>query len=265
MSLLQQVTNEPTPKPPRVLIYSQGGVGKTTFAAGIPGVLVIPVEDGEGNLSYPRLPRPQSYDDVKNAIVELLQTEHSYRALVLDTADRFEPLVHRKVCDDRGKPTIEDFGYGKGYTFADPLWLELFRGFDALRAQKGMSIVVLAQSEIKTIEDPVIGAYDKVITKLHKRADALLYEWCDVCGYAQIERAASTKENARGREVATSSTTGRRILSLEDTGAFKAKNRYGLPPRMDLSWGALRDAIAESFENTNTNENTTENDTNEAA
>ena len=46
MSLLQKLTTGKTPAPPRVLIYSDPGVGKSSFAATAPKPVFIPLEDG---------------------------------------------------------------------------------------------------------------------------------------------------------------------------------------------------------------------------
>jgi hypothetical protein len=263
---LADITTRPEPAPPRMVIHGAGGVGKTTFAAQAPGVIFLPAEEGLGILNVPHFPRPTTYEEVLQRITTLLRDPHEYRTFVIDTVDALEPLVWDAVCRDKtasGSKTyenIEDFGYGKGYIFADAYWIRLLKGLDALRREKKMTTIVLAHSETRTIHDPQIGPYDKWITKIHKRADALLYEWSDLCGYASIESQASVK--GEGKKVTTAVATGRRTLSLEDSGAFRAKNRYGLSPRMDLDYKLVRDAIAASFTRTpaaapesNTNEN----------
>jgi len=151
-----------------------------------------------------------------------------------------------KSADRRTYEHIEDFGYGKGYSYADPYWARLLRGLDALRRKKNMVTVLLAHTESKTHEDPVHGAYDKWVTKLHKRANALIHEWADIVGFAEIERTPLVKEGKR--DVKTVRATGRRVLSLEDSGGFAAKNRYGLPPRIPLDYAGLCAEITKSFE-----------------
>jgi hypothetical protein len=251
MGFLSQIETKPTLRPPRIVIYSKHGVGKTTFAAGIPGVVFIPAEEGEGVLAYARLPRPESYEDVVNQIAELLTTDHQFKALTIDTMDHIEPLVWAKVCAEKTEgrkqyDSIEDFGYGKGYTHADPYWAKILRGLDALRRERGMTTVVLAHAEVKTAEDPVLGSYERFQTKLHKRANALLHEWADIVGYAELERSVRTNDDGK-REVRVATTTGRRILHLEDRGGFDAKNRYGIPSPIELSWTALRGELTKAM------------------
>lgn len=251
MGFLSQVETKPTLRPPRIVAYSKHGVGKTTFAAGVPGVVFMPAEEGEGVLTYARLPRPESYEDVVNQIAELLTTDHSYKALAIDTMDHVEPLVWKKVCEDKSEgrkqyDSIEDFGFGKGYLHADSYWARILRGLDALRREKGMTTIVLAHAEIKTAEDPVLGSYERFQTKLHKRANALLHEWADIVGYAELERSVRTDDEGK-REVRVATATGRRLLHIEDRGGFDAKNRYGLPSPVDFTWAALRGELAKAM------------------
>jgi hypothetical protein len=186
-------------------------------------------------------------------IEELRTSDHSYRALAIDTLDHLEPLVWRKTVEvanassKKQMESIEDFGYGKGYVHADEHWRDLFAGLDALRRERKMTCVLLAHAEVKTVEDPTLGSFERVQTKLHKRANALAHEWADIVGFAEIEKSARTDSEGK-REVRLAIATGRRLLHLEDRGGFDAKNRYALPPCIDLSWDTLRSELVKSIE-----------------
>lgn len=249
MSMLSRVQTTVPLSPPRLVIHSLGGVGKTKFGYSIPGRVFVPAEEGFGDIrDVPHFPKPQDYGDVMAIIEDLLKGQHEFRACVFDTMDHIEPLIWAEVCRVKSEPRkpithIEGFGYGKGYLYADPLWTELFQGLDAIRRERGMTVCVLCHNEIKTIDDPVIGPYDRIEPKLHKRANALMYDWADVVGYLSIEKTALEREGAKGRTITTAQVTGRRILELEDRGGFKAKNRYGLPPKITIPEAAPYDAL----------------------
>jgi len=250
-ALLSQVSATPAQLPPRIVVHGKGGSGKSTLGASLTNPIFLPAEEGLGVLKVAALPRPESYIDVMNAIGELANEKHDYRSLVVDTIDHVEPLVWAHTCQEKAGTknytNIEDFGYGKGYTFANPYWISFFRALDQLRRQ-GMTVCVLCHNEVKTISDPVLAPYDTVQPKLHKHANALLYEWADVVGFLEVKRAALEKEGARGRKVTTTTKMGgARVLHLEDTGGFEAKNRYGLPIEIDVPkddpFGPLRGAL----------------------
>jgi hypothetical protein len=70
---------------------------------------------------------------VINALNTLYTKEHPFQTLVVDSLDWLEPLVWAHTAFMGGKDNIEDFGYGKGYKFADEHWRTFLDGLDALR------------------------------------------------------------------------------------------------------------------------------------
>ena len=250
-SILSQVSDKPTIRPPRIVIHGKGGVGKTTFGASAPSPVLMPIEDGEGILSVPHLPRPGSFEDVLYALAELHNEKHGFKSLVIDAIDKIEPMVWESVYADSKWDNIEAYGggYGKGYKVADQSWVKFFKWLDALRT-KGMTTIVISHNHTKNFEDPIVGAHFRTAPKLHERANALLYEWADVVGCLDIERMAKDK-GADARTTRTAQTTGQRILYLEDTGAVAAKNRYSLPPTLMIpkenGYAVLRAEVAKAL------------------
>lgn len=248
-TMLSKVTSERIIKPPRIVIHGNPKVGKTTFAVSAPSPILLPVEEGEGLLEVARLPQPDDFTDVLNAVAELVNEKHEFKTLVIDSIDHLEPLVWKQVCDDegKGKTNIEQFGYGKGLKLADTHWIRLFRGLDMLR-EKGMTVLVIAHSNTKNYDDPLIGSYSRTAPKLHDRANALMDEWADVIAGLSIERFAIDRGEDGGRTTRTAQTTGQRVLHLEDNGAILAGNRYGLPATLMIpqedGYTVLRDEIA---------------------
>lgn len=258
-ALLSKVTRSIEMLPPRIVIHSEAGAGKTTLMGDVPGIIVLPAEDGLGILDVPHFEQPESFADVLNAVAELHRENHEYRALGIDTVDKIEPLIWAEACargstDRKTLSNIEDFGYGKGYVYADPYWIQLFQALDVLRRDRKMTIVVVSHNERRTVEDPQIGPHDRIAPKLHKRANALMQEWADVVGFLEMEKTAVEKPGKQGRATRTALMTGSRMLHLEDFGTFVAKNRYGLPPTIEIPkehpYAALRKALLEAMQKT---------------
>jgi len=255
MSFMDSITDKPPLLAPRIVCHGKGGVGKTTWGASAPDAILIPVEEGLGNLAVAHFPRPASFGDVMEMLQELALKDHTRKTLVIDTVDALEPLIWNHVCESRSDSkkqyaSIEDFPYGRGFTFADEAWLRLFRGLDHLRST-GMTVIVLAHSESKFIEDPLTGPVERLQPKLHKRANSLLYEWADVVAFMDLNRVLVEKEGAKGRTTTVAQVLGERRLYLEDRGGFVAKNRYSLPVWLEVSkanpYASLRDAILTAF------------------
>ena len=115
MSLIGSITRGKGNKPPRLFVYGQEGVGKSTFGAAAPSPVFVQTEDGLGEIDTAKFPVAGSYDDARNALAALRDEPHEFQAVVLDSADWLERLIWDKVCKDFGVRSIEkaDGGYGK--------------------------------------------------------------------------------------------------------------------------------------------------------
>lgn len=226
-NFLSKIVSGRVVAPPRIIVYGGTKVGKTTFAAHAPGAILIPVEDGIGTLEVETTPRPNSWEDLIAILRELEVENHTYKTVILDSLDWVEKLIWKALCEQEGKTDIEAFGYGKGYTKCDVYWVQLFKALDVLRS-KGIWPLVLCHEARVNVPDPVLGDYAKIEPKLHKRATALALEWADVLGHLDFKRRAVEKGDRDKRTTLTSMVTNERVLTLADTGAVQAGNRYGL-------------------------------------
>jgi hypothetical protein len=113
-------------KPPRIVIYGDHGVGKTTFATSAPSPIVVRTEDGLAAIQVPAFPIATSYSAFIQALSTLYSNDHPFQTCVVDTLDWLEPLVWAHTSMLGGKENIEDFGYGKGYKLADEHWRVIF-------------------------------------------------------------------------------------------------------------------------------------------
>lgn len=240
---LASVTRGVVHKPLRVLLYGSDGVGKTTFAAGMPTPIFLGPEDGTSTIDVARFPVPRDWLDVKDAVAELTNEPHEYGTLAIDTLDWLEPLLWEHVCRTAGVKSIEAVGggYGKGYVAALDEWRSLLASLDRLRDQRGMHVILLAHAWIRTFKnpDPDQGDYDRYELKLHAKASGLLKEWSDAVLFANYETLTTTK-GGRTRGI----SSGARLVYTERRAQWDAKNRYGLPETLPLSWDDLEAAMS---------------------
>ncbi len=240
---LGAVTKGRVERPMRVLLYGVEGVGKSTFAANAPSPIFIAAEDGTAQLDVARFPEPKTWVDVLDAIDELITADHQYQTVVVDTLDWLEPLCWAHVVDKARNPkikSIEDFGFGKGYVAALDEWRSLLARFEQLRVKRGMHVIFLAHSWIKTFKNPEDEDFDRYELKLHAKAGGLLKEWADAVLFARYETFANTDDKTkRTRGV----STGNRVVHTQRTAAWDAKNRYDLPPTIPLDFSAFADAV----------------------
>ena len=250
MSLLQQIQSGKQPAPPRIMIYGQEGVGKSSCAAQMPEPIFIQTEDGLGQIDCDRFPLAQSFDDVEQSLAALYSEKHDYQTVVVDSADWLERLIWDAVCHDYGARSIEkvDGGYGKGYVYALGYWRKLLDGLSALHDDRQMMIVLIAHAKVERFEDPESSAYDRYSPRLNKHASALITEWVDAVLFAGRKFRVETEEagfnRERGIARAIGAAGGERVLKTVGGPSCVAKNRYNLPPELPLEWDALLAAMS---------------------
>lgn len=235
---LTAITGGRLQRPMRVLLYGTEGVGKSSFAAAAPAPVFIGTEDGTAHLDVERFPEPHNWNDILDAIQTLTVNDHPYKTVVVDTVDWAEPLCWAHVSAEAKKDTIEDFGYGKGYVVALTEWRKLLSRLDKLRDLRSMHVILLAHSWIKPFKNPEGDDFDRYELKLHQKASGLLKEWADAVLFANYETFAVEKS---GRIKGVSS--GSRVVHTERRAAWDAKNRYGLPETIPLSWDEFTAAV----------------------
>jgi hypothetical protein len=230
-------------KPPKIVIYGVPGIGKTKWASSAPAPIFICAEDGLGLIDVPHFPRANSFSDVQGAIAALYNDQHEFGTVVIDTIDALEPLIWAHVVatvpHEKGRPvsSIEDYGFGKGYVHAQRYWLELLRGLDGLRDERGMAVILCAHSKVANVKAPDSDDYDKFTLKVHDKAESVIRGWTDCLLFANYEQNIISAGRDGDRKRATG--TGKRLLFTEERPAFAAKNRYSLPPVLPLDWNAF--------------------------
>ncbi|MBQ3194058.1 MAG: ATP-binding protein [Oscillospiraceae bacterium] len=218
----------------KVVIYGSEGIGKSTLASCFPNPLFIDTEGGTAQLDVRRIEKPGSFDGLVSIVNEVAADPSICKTLILDTADWAEQMCIVGVCAKYKKSGIEDFGYGKGYTYLAEEYSRLLNAFDAVIAA-GIHVVITAHAKMRKFEQPdEMGAYDRWEMKLSKQVAPLLKEWCDLllfCNYKTI--VVATKNDTKKAQ------GGKRVIHTTHHPCWDAKNRHGLPDEIDLDYGSI--------------------------
>lgn len=251
MGLLDEVKTGKEPNPPRIVIYGGPKVGKSTFASGAEDALFIQTEDGLDALDVARIDCRGNLPRLKSALRELYNEDHSYKTLVIDSADWLEADIWAWLCEDAGAASIDELGggYGKGYNRAREEWDNILTFLDALRSKKGMTIVFIAHHQVRRMEAPDSEPYDYSALKLHKHAAALLEEWADLIGFVRVRTDVEVEDAGFGKKRgrAASINDGERVVTVRQDPAYVTGNRYGIKADLPLDWKEFRAAIAAAF------------------
>lgn len=242
MSLISSITKGREAQPPRIMIYGSEGVGKSTFAALAPNPVFVQTEDGLSEIDCSKFPLAKSFDDVVLQLQAVRDEQHDYGTVVIDSLDWLERLVWDRVCADYGVKSIEkaDGGYGKGYVHALTYWRQIVSLLNDIRTRKGMAVILIAHAAVERFEDPEHAAYDRYTPRLHKKACSLVCEWVDAVLFASRRMRV---DSTTGKAAPVGADGGERILRTNGSPACIAKNRFGLPTELPLSWSAFVEAL----------------------
>ncbi len=250
MGLMERIQSGRQPMPPRLFLYGVEGIGKSTLAANAPRPIFVQTEDGLGEIECAKFPLAQTVDDILAALAELNAADHEYQTVVVDSLDWTERLIFDAVCREYRVVSIEkaDGGYQRGYVHALSYWRKVVDALNALRVGKGMAVIMIAHAKVEKFEDPEASTYDRYSPRLHKHACALLTEWSDAVLFATRKFRTEIEDRGFGRErtiaVGIGADGGERILRCVGSPACVAKNRYGLPAELPLSWPALMASLS---------------------
>jgi GTPase SAR1 family protein len=219
----------------RITIFGPNGIGKTSLAAAFPEPLFIDTEDGSTHLNVARIQasEPESFFD---ALRQLGNEEHSYQTLVIDTIDAVEKHLRYRVCKRHKMAGIEDFGYGRGWSYLrEELDLFLTGCLDRFIRQ-GIHVVVVGHSTVKRVQPPGLSdAYDRYELKLDLVNSNRLKEWSDAVLFLNWDT--RIQENAEGRRRGIGGKE--RMIYTQHSTAYDAKNRVNLPEKVKCEFAEL--------------------------
>ena len=246
MFTLSQVVRNTLHKPPFITLHGGAGVGKTSFAASAPNVIFIPVEDGLGALDVATFPEPKTAEEVTMMIQTLLNEDHGYQWLVIDSLTSLEKKLWKDLAKKGNVDSIEDFGggYGKGYTRAVEWTTQLINDLRALRERKGMGIILIAHSKVSTFNPPDKGSYDQYALNVNAKMADFIHTQADIVAYCELEQLIRQEDKGFGREQGKVTETGRRVLHCYSSQKYTSKNRYGIQGPINMDWNVLMDHVA---------------------
>lgn len=231
-----EITSGKMQKPLKCVVYGPEGIGKSTFASLAPTPLFCDVEDSTAHMDVRRLPRATSYQMILDEIAYVKANPSLCDTFVLDTADWAERICRDNVCAKNGKTGIEDFGYGKGYSYVFEDFGRILNSLDELLL-RGINVIVTAHAVMRKFEQPdEMGAYDRWELKLNNSPKCsianMLKEWADLVLFANYETIVVKNSETKKNKAAG----GQRVMYTTHHPCWDAKNRFGLPEKLPFDF-----------------------------
>lgn len=231
---------------PIITIYGVPKIGKSTLAAEFPRPIFIQTALGE---SVPAdvvadTIEVRKYDELCEAIGALVNEDHNYATVIIDSVTGLENLIRTEACARNGWKTVEDPGYGKGYKIAANIFLEYIDGIMTLRNERKMAVVQLGHCDITRFESPTTDPYSRYRVNLHKDAADIIETNSDVIAFLNFKASIKKVDAGFNKELRHAEGGGARWVFLEERPGFVAGNRFGMPPEMQFKKGEGYRALA---------------------
>lgn len=178
--------------PAKIVIYGVPKIGKTRFAAQADDVFFINVEGGLDYLDKKvrSTPKLNSFDEVM-AWLKHIHDDDAFKAgtIAVDSLDWVEILSQKSLVKKfNGQsitdPAVKEFAYFKGVIMAADEAMRVINALDAIYTKKGIKAILIAHSQIKTVDLPTQDPYSRHEMKLSKYLSAKANEWADLVLFA---------------------------------------------------------------------------------
>lgn len=238
-----QITTGKIQSAQKVVIYGPEGIGKSTLASQFPNPVFIDTEGSTKHLDVARTPKPSSWTMLLEQIKYFKQYPNQFKTLVVDTADWAESLCISNICSKSQKSGIEDFGYGKGYTYLEEEFGRFLNYLEEV-VEAGMNVVLNAHAQMRKFEQPdEMGAYDRWELKLEKKTAPLLKEWADTILFANFKTYVVNVDGQGAQKGKNKGQGNKRVMYATHHSCWDAKNRWGLPEELPFDYSAIAQHI----------------------
>lgn len=230
MSLLASVS-KPQNRAPIITICGDAGTGKTSLAATFPKPIVIRAEDGLQSIPFDirpdAFPLVKTADEIFDQLLALLQEEHDYKTLIVDSVSACEQVFIKSVMDTDGRAkSINQAlgGYGNGIAAVQAMHQRLRKGAGVLNERKGMTVIFISHADLEAVRPPDQEDYTRYSLRMMSKSLPPYVDDVDMVALVRLVARLRGEEGQRKKVV----SNGDREVICYATAAGVSKNRFGI-------------------------------------
>ena len=240
MSIMTSITR-PGDRAIIATISGDAGTGKTSLAATFPKPIFIRAEDGLA--SVPADKRPDAFplikkgQDLWDQMIALLQEEHAYRTLVIDSVTTLERIFIQDILESDPKAksintALGGYGAGKGAVAA--MHQRVRKAAGLLNERKGMNVVFIAHADVETMRLPDSDDYQRYSLRMMDTSLPPYVDDVDLVGFIRLVSIVRGEDGERKKAI----TTGDRELICHSAPSNVSKNRFGITDTLEVTEGS---------------------------
>lgn len=193
-------------------------------------------------MSIPADKRPDAFpllksaDDLWPQLLALLQEDHAYRTLIVDSVSACEQLFIKDVMDRDGRAkSINQAlgGYGAGAAAVAAMHQRLRKGAGLLNERKNMAVVFISHADLEAVRPPDQDDYTRYSLRLMSKSLPPYVDDVDMVAFVRLVSALRGDEGDRKKII----SNGDREVICHATAASVSKNRFGITEPLDFSAG----------------------------
>ena len=236
--------------PPMILIYGPNGIGKSYLAAQFKNPVFLDLDRNIYELPVVSNRSVEtdlnSFPEVVQFLDRLLQEPHSRKTVVIDSLSSLERMIEAYILLGKKATSLADFQFGQGYQMMMPLWEQVLKKLIQLRVERRMTVLMLGHYKEKRDPNLMGEAYQCYQIDLYEKAAKLLVNSCSAVLFANYKVNVVHEKEKFGQEVAKV-RNAERCLYTHEGAKFIAKNTYGMPDHIPMTYEAITQAVKDHF------------------
>lgn len=238
--------------PPRVVIYGDEKVGKTSTAAQAPKPLYLGTDDGRRRLEVASMPIPATWQEFVDQLQQVATDApgEGFRSVVIDTLNGVVDLAVKHVTDTQFGGKYNDpkngflsWGGKQGWSAVSEEVRKILGCFDQL-IDASLWVILLAHSSTQKVQNPVDGDYDRFAPAINPLVWARVGQWADVILRVDYDISVIEIDGGKKRAVGDETRLFRCSASVGEISGCRAG--YELPPTMPFAWSEIEERLGNS-------------------